>query len=52
MALTPNFEEGEETVSAVIDVILMVAITVAIAATVYVYISELLAYNKLYQQLK
>ncbi len=39
MVLTPNSEKGEEAVSAVIGVILMVAITVAIAATVYVYIS-------------
>ncbi|MEA3458300.1 MAG: archaellin/type IV pilin N-terminal domain-containing protein, partial [Candidatus Thermoplasmatota archaeon] len=31
-------EDNEEGVSAVIGVILMVAITVAIAATVYVYV--------------
>jgi len=35
-------EENEEAVSAVIGVILMVAITVAIAATVYVYVSGML----------
>jgi len=35
-------EEDEEAVSAVIGVILMVAITVAIAATVYVYVSGML----------
>jgi len=34
--------KGEEAVSAVIGVILMVAITVAIAATVYVYVSGML----------
>jgi len=39
VVLTPNSKEGEEAISAVIGVILMVAITVAIAATVYVYIS-------------
>ena len=36
-----KFVEGDEAVSAVIGVILMVAITVAIAATVYVYVSGL-----------
>ncbi len=39
MILISNSEEGEEAVSAVIGVILMVAVTVAIAATVYVYVS-------------
>ncbi len=34
--------DGEEAVSAVIGVILMVAITVAIAATVYVYVSGMM----------
>ena len=34
-----NSKENEDAVSAVIGVILMVAITVAIAATVYVYVS-------------
>ena len=34
--------KGEEAVSAVIGVILMVAITVAIAATVYVYVSGMI----------
>jgi len=37
-----KFVEEEEAVSAVIGVILMVAITVAIAATVYVYVSGML----------
>ena len=37
-----RFIEGEEAVSAVIGVILMVAITVAIAATVYVYVSGMI----------
>ncbi len=35
-------EDGERAVSAVIGVILMVAITVAIAATVYVYVSGMM----------
>jgi len=39
MKANRKFVEGEEAVSAVIGVILMVAITVAIAATVYVYVS-------------
>ncbi len=39
MALTPNSKEGEKAVSTVIGVILMVVITVAIAATIYTYIS-------------
>ena len=37
-----KFVEEEEAVSAVIGVILMVAITVAIAATVYVYVSGMI----------
>ena len=37
-----KFREDGEAVSAVIGVILMVAITVAIAATVYVYVSGML----------
>ena len=41
MKANKKFVEEEEAVSAVIGVILMVAITVAIAATVYVYISGL-----------
>jgi FlaG/FlaF family flagellin (archaellin) len=39
MKANRKFVEGEDAVSAVIGVILMVAITVAIAATVYVYVS-------------
>ena len=39
MKANRKFKENEEGVSAVIGVILMVAITVAIAATVYVYVS-------------
>ena len=42
MKANRKFIDGEEAVSAVIGVILMVAITVAIAATVYVYVSGLL----------
>jgi flagellin-like protein len=38
-----KFKNEEEAVSAVIGVILMVAITVAIAATVYVYVSGMLS---------
>ena len=41
MKANRKFKESEEAVSAVIGVILMVAITVAIAATVYVYVSGL-----------
>jgi len=41
MKANKKFIEGDEAVSAVIGVILMVAITVAIAATVYVYVSGL-----------
>jgi flagellin-like protein len=41
MKANRKYIEGEEAVSAVIGVILMVAITVAIAATVYVYVSGL-----------
>ena len=41
MKANKKFVEEDEAVSAVIGVILMVAITVAIAATVYVYISGL-----------
>ncbi len=43
MKANRKFVEGEEAVSAVIGVILMVAITVAIAAAVYVYVSGMLA---------
>ena len=39
MKANRKFVEGDEAVSAVIGVILMVAITVAIAATVYVYVT-------------
>jgi FlaG/FlaF family flagellin (archaellin) len=39
-------EQGEHAVSAVIGVILMVAITVAIAATVYVYVSGMIGGTK------
>jgi len=42
MKANRKFIEGEEAVSAVIGVILMVAITVAISATVYVYVSGML----------
>ena len=42
MKANRKFREGEEAVSAVIGVILMVAITVAIAATVYVYVSGII----------
>jgi len=42
MKANRKFVDGEEAVSAVIGVILMVAITVAIAATVYVYVSGML----------
>jgi len=42
MKANRKFRDGEEAVSAVIGVILMVAITVAIAATVYVYVGGLL----------
>jgi len=43
MKANRKFIDGEEAVSAVIGVILMVAITVAIAATVYVYVSGLVS---------
>ena len=42
MKANRKFVESEEGVSAVIGVILMVAITVAIAATVYVYTSQMI----------
>jgi flagellin-like protein len=42
MKANRKFREAEEAVSAVIGVILMVAITVAIAATVYVYVSGMI----------
>jgi flagellin-like protein len=42
MKANRKFIKGEEAVSAVIGVILMVAITVAIAATVYVYVSGMI----------
>jgi flagellin-like protein len=42
MKANRKFVEEDEAVSAVIGVILMVAITVAIAATVYVYVSGML----------
>ena len=42
MKANRKFVNGEEAVSAVIGVILMVAITVAIAAAVYIYISGIL----------
>lgn len=42
MKANRKFKDGEEAVSAVIGVILMVAITVAIAATVYVYVSGMM----------
>lgn len=43
MKANRKFIDGEEAVSAVIGVILMVAITVAIAATVYVYVSGMMS---------
>ncbi len=43
MKANRKFVEDKEAVSAVIGVILMVAITVAIAATVYVYVSGMLS---------
>jgi flagellin-like protein len=42
MKANRKFVEGKEAVSAVIGVILMVAITVAIAATVFVYVSGMM----------
>ena len=42
MKANRKFREEDEAVSAVIGVILMVAITVAIAATVYVYVSGMI----------
>lgn len=42
MKANRKFVEGREAVSAVIGVILMVAITVAIAAAVYVYVSGMI----------
>ena len=42
MKANRKFINGEDAVSAVIGVILMVAITVAIAATVYVYVSGMM----------
>ena len=42
MKANRKFKEAEDAVSAVIGVILMVAITVAIAATVYVYVSGMI----------
>ena len=42
MKANRKFRKEEKAVSAVIGVILMVAITVAIAATVYVYVSGML----------
>ena len=42
MKANRKFKEEDEAVSAVIGVILMVAITVAIAATVYVYVSGMM----------
>ncbi len=42
MKANRKYKESEEAVSAVIGVILMVAITVAIAATVYVYVSGMI----------
>lgn len=42
MKANRKFREENEAVSAVIGVILMVAITVAIAATVYVYVSGMI----------
>ena len=46
MKANRKFVEGKEAVSAVIGVILMVAITVAIAATVYVYVSGMVGGTK------
>lgn len=46
MKANRKFRNGEEAVSAVIGVILMVAITVAIAATVYVYVSGMIGGTK------
>lgn len=46
MKANRKFREGQEAVSAVIGVILMVAITVAIAATVYVYVSGMIGGQK------
>ncbi|MDH7517305.1 MAG: type IV pilin N-terminal domain-containing protein [Candidatus Thermoplasmatota archaeon] len=46
MKANRKFVKGEEAVSAVIGVILMVAITVAIAATVYVYVSGMIGGTK------
>ena len=46
MKANRKFIKGEKAVSAVIGVILMVAITVAIAATVYVYVSGMLTTSK------
>ena len=42
MKANRKFKDGEEAVSAVIGVILMVAITVAIAATVYYYVTTMM----------
>ena len=42
MKANRKFKEEDEAVSAVIGVILMVAITVAIAATVYVYVTGMI----------
>lgn len=42
MKANRKFKEADDAVSAVIGVILMVAITVAIAATVYVYVSGMI----------
>ena len=42
MKANRKFRDGEEAVSAVIGVILMVAITVAIAATVYYYVTVMM----------
>ena len=46
MVLITKSKKNEDAVSAVIGVILMVAITVAIAATVYVYISGIIDVQK------
>ena len=46
MVLITNSKKNEDAVSAVIGVILMVAITVAIAATVYVYVSGIIDVQK------
>ena len=45
MKANKKFVEEDEAVSAVIGVILMVAITVAIAATVYVYVSGMIGFE-------